>query len=105
MPLRQVGIDKDLQRVFLREDFFAQARDLLAGLLQGFFDQFFLGFEVRVETAMGQAQGFHQRLQAGGADTVLAKSGGSFLDDALMGLGFVIWRVTHVELSATMLPS
>lgn len=44
---------------------------------------------------MGQTQGFHQRLQACRADAVASKALGGFLDDALMGLGFMVLRVTH----------
>jgi hypothetical protein len=62
---------------------------------QGFFDQIILGFEMGVETTMGQPQCLHQRLQTGCANTVPTKARGGFVKDALMGLGFVIFGVTH----------
>jgi hypothetical protein len=45
---------------------------------------------MRVKAAMGQVQGFHQWLQAGGVYAVAAKACRGFLDDALVGLSFVV---------------
>ena len=71
------------------------AGQLLHGMLQGGFHQIVLGFEMGVEAAVGQAQRLHQRLQAGGTDAVAAKAQGRLLDDALMSLGLVIFRIAH----------
>lgn len=57
-----------------------------------------------VEPAMGQVQGFHQGLQAGGADAVAAKAHRRFFNDALMGLSFVILRVAHERALCNIAP-
>ena len=68
---------------------------IVGRLAQGLFDQVIFGLEVSIKAAMGQAQGFHQRLQARGADAITPKARRRFIDDPLMSLGFMVFRIAH----------
>jgi hypothetical protein len=65
-----------------------QAIDCVA---QGLFDQLVLGFEMRVETAMGQTERLHQRLQAGRTDAITTEAARRFVENQLMGFRLVIF--------------
>ncbi len=90
MPFRQVAVYECIQRPFLIEQRFAMRIQFCSSRLQGFFHQFILGFEMRIEPAVRQVQSFHQGLQPGGPNPVAAKAYGGFLDDALVSLGFMV---------------
>ncbi|MNU06051.1 hypothetical protein D3C72_2510970 [compost metagenome] len=74
MPFGEIGIDECFQRALLGEQLGANLRHLIAGGPQGLLYQFVLGLEMRVKATVSQAQGFHQGLQTGRADTVTAKA-------------------------------
>jgi hypothetical protein len=74
VPFGQIGVDERFQRTILGEELGANHIDLLARGLQSLFHQFVLGFEVRVETTVSQAQCFHQRLQTCRANAIAAKA-------------------------------
>jgi hypothetical protein len=58
---------------------------------QGLFDQFILGFEMRIETTVGQAERLHQRLQAGRADAITAEAARRLVENQLVGSGLVVF--------------
>ncbi|MNE24525.1 hypothetical protein D3C80_1178180 [compost metagenome] len=95
VALAQIGVDERWQWILPGKNFFAEAIEFLARIAQGGLDQVVLGLEVGIKAAMGQAQRFHQRLQAGGTDAIAAKARRCFLDDPLVGLGFVVLRIAH----------
>ncbi|MNN08836.1 hypothetical protein D3C81_1217020 [compost metagenome] len=97
MPFGQISVDESIQWAILGEQLGTHRFDLIASRLQRLFNQFVFGLEVRVKASVGQPQRFHQRLQASRPNTVPTESHGSFLDDALVGLGFMVLRVTHLK--------
>ncbi|MNG11589.1 hypothetical protein D3C84_951400 [compost metagenome] len=92
---REVALEESLQRLLLGKGLDPLGVGVVGRRLQRFLHQRVLGFEVRIEAAVGQAQGLHQRLQAGGVDTFAAESAGRLGDDALMGFGFVVFGIAH----------
>jgi hypothetical protein len=73
----------------LAEEFVTKGIHFPGRMLQGFFYQFCFGGKVSIKATVGEAQRFHEGLQPRRTNPVPSEEPGGFLDDALMGLGFM----------------